>query len=81
MDFASGTDRIDLSAIDAIAGTAGDDAFAYIGAGAFTGVAGQLRAFTAEGYVQIYGDMDGDAFADLHIVAVGTQILVTDFVL
>ena len=27
-DFVSGTDRIDLSAIDAIAGTAGDDAFA-----------------------------------------------------
>jgi serralysin len=80
-DFASGTDRIDLSAIDAVAGTAGDDAFAYIGAGAFTGVAGQLRAFTAEGFVQIYGDMNGDALPDLHIVAVGTQILAGDFVL
>lgn len=80
-DFVSGTDRIDLSAIDAIAGSAGDDAFIYIGAGAFTGQAGQLRAFTSEGYLQIYGDMNGDAFPDLHIVAVGTQILVTDFVL
>jgi serralysin len=79
-DFVSGTDRIDLSAIDAIAGTPGDDAFAYIGAGAFTGVAGQLRAFTVEGYVQIYGDMNGDALPDLHIVATGTQILAADFI-
>ena len=80
-DFVSGTDRIDLSAIDAIAGSAGDDAFIYIGAGVFTGQAGQLRTFTSEGFLHIYGDTDGDTFADLHIVAVGTQILVTDFVL
>jgi serralysin len=80
-DFASGTDRIDLSAIDAIAGSAGDDAFTYIGAGAFTGLAGQLRALTVEGYIQIYGDMDGDALPDLHIVAIGTQILAGDFIL
>jgi serralysin len=79
-DFVSGTDRIDLSAIDAIAGNAGDDAFTYIGAGAFTGVAGQLRAFTAEGFLQIYGDTNGDALPDLHIVAVGTQILAADFI-
>jgi hypothetical protein len=80
-DFVSGTDRIDLSAIDANGGTAGDDAFTYIGAAAFTGLAGQLRALTLEGFVHIYGDTDGDAFPDLHIIAMGTQILAGDFVL
>ncbi|TMJ13827.1 MAG: calcium-binding protein, partial [Alphaproteobacteria bacterium] len=38
-------DKINLSAIDAIASTAGNDVFSFIGAGAFTGVAGQLRAY------------------------------------
>jgi serralysin len=80
-DFVSGTDRIDLSAIDANRGTAGDDAFTYIGAGAFTGAAGQLRSQVIGGQVHIYGDIDGNSVADLHIIASGTQILVTDFIL
>jgi serralysin len=80
-DFVSGTDKIDLSQIDANSGTVGDDAFNYIGAGAFTGLAGQLRAQVIGGQVHIYGDMDGDFRADLHIIAGGTQILVTDFML
>jgi serralysin len=80
-DFVSGTDRIDLGLIDANAGTAGDDAFTYIGAGAFTGVAGQLRTAVVGGQVHIYGDMDGDSGADLHIIASGTQILIGDFIL
>ena len=80
-DFVSGTDRIDLSAIDAVAGTPADDAFAFIGAAAFTGQAGELRAETFGNQVHIYGDLDGDTRADLHIIASGTQILATDFVL
>jgi serralysin len=80
-DFVSGTDKIDLSQIDANSGTAGDDAFTYVGAGAFTGSAGQLRAQVIGGQVHIYGDMDGNSVADLHIIASGTQILVTDFIL
>jgi serralysin len=80
-DFVSGLDKIDLSAIDAVAGTAADDAFTFIGAGAFSGQAGQLRFDVADGRVHIYGDVDGDGRADLHIVATGTQILVGDFVL
>ena len=79
-DFVSGTDRIDLSAIDAIAGTEANDAFTWIGAGAFTGVAGQLRAEVLGNQVHILGDMNGDGRADLHIIASGTQILVSDFV-
>jgi serralysin len=79
-DFVSGADRIDLSAIDANAGTAGDDAFAWIGAGAFTGAAGQLRAEAIGDQVHIYGDMNGDGRADLHIIASGTAILASDFI-
>ena len=79
-DFVSGTDRIDLSAIDANVGTAGDDAFAFIGAGAFTGQAGQLRYEVLQGQVHIYGDIDGDGGIDLHIVAAGTLLQAADFI-
>lgn len=81
LDFESGSDRIDLSLIDANRATEADDAFTWIGAGAFTGVAGQLRAEAIGGQVHILGDMDGDMRADLYIIASGTQILVSDFIL
>jgi len=81
LDFTSGTDKIDLSAIDANQMTAGDDAFSFIGANAFSGVAGQLRAEVLGGQLHILGDVNGDGRADLHIIASGTQILVSDFVL
>ena len=80
LDFTSGVDRIDLSAIDAIAGTA-DDAFAFIGTAAFSNQAGQLRFEAADGLVHIFGDVDGDGIADLHIIAGGPQVLAADFVL
>lgn len=80
-DFTSGVDRIDLSGVDAIQGTAQNDAFSFIGAGAFSGVAGQLRAVTVGSQIHIYGDTDGDLRADLHIIAGGTQILAADFIL
>ena len=80
-DFTSGTDKIDLSLIDANRTTAGDDAFSWIGANAFSGIAGQLRAEVLGGQVHILGDVDGDGRADLHIIASGTQILVSDFIL
>lgn len=59
---------IDLSAIDAVAGTAQNDAFAFIGTAAFGGVAGQLR-WQAEGAVQrVQGDVNGDCIADLTLL-------------
>ncbi|HZF95687.1 MAG TPA: calcium-binding protein [Allosphingosinicella sp.] len=73
LDFTSGADRIDLSRIDAKASTPGeDDAFAFIGAAAFSaagpGAAGELRAFNVSGNVwQVEGDMNGDGVADLVI--------------
>jgi len=79
-DFVSGTDKIDLSGIDAVAGTTANDAFTWIGAGAFTGAAGQLRAELLGDQIHILGDMNGDGRADLHIIANTTVILASDFV-
>ena len=69
LDFDAGAgDRIDLQAIDAVAATAGDDAFAFIGTAAFSGTAGQLRYEVIDGDAHILADRDGDAVADLQIV-------------
>lgn len=67
--FASGQDRIDLSRIDAnISNGAGDDAFTFIGDGAFSNTAGELRAFgDGMGGAFIQGDIDGDGAADITI--------------
>jgi Peptidase M10 serralysin C terminal len=80
-DFVPGEDRIDLSAIDAIAGTAPNDAFAFIGTAAFTGAAGQLRYAMAGGAAHIFADVDGNGLADLHIVAVTPMLTAADFIL
>ncbi|MBP0462387.1 M10 family metallopeptidase C-terminal domain-containing protein [Roseomonas sp. PWR1] len=60
-------DRISLSRIDARAGTAGDEAFTFIGTNAFTGVQGQLRAEAVTPGVRwrIEPDVNGDRAADL----------------
>jgi Ca2+-binding RTX toxin-like protein len=80
-DFSHG-DRIDLSAIDADPGLAGDQAFVFIGGGAFTGTAGQLRAVVTGGDTVVSGDLDGDRAADVQIVLTGAVALTaTDFAL
>ncbi len=65
-DFKRGNDKVDLSAIDAVAG-GGDNAFAWIGAAAFSGVAGQLRAYSSGGGHFVEGDVDGNGVADFTI--------------
>ena len=80
-DFTRKWDRIDLSGIDAIAGTPANDAFQFIGKNAFSGHAGELRYATANGSTIIYADVNGDAVADLQIVLDGKMTLAsTDFV-
>ncbi|MFP1631676.1 calcium-binding protein [Zhengella sp. ZM62] len=81
-DFLSGTDVIDLSALDADTGTAGDQAFTLVG-GAFTGAAGQLRIWEAAGLTFIEGDVDGNGHADFRIELLGTGLGIDagDFVL
>jgi VCBS repeat-containing protein len=63
LDFTRGSDRIDLSAIDANTLLAGDQTFSFIGSGAFTGAAGQLRY--AGGVLS--GDVNGNGTADFEI--------------
>jgi Ca2+-binding RTX toxin-like protein len=64
-------DKIDLSTIDADTdGTAGNQAFRFIGASAFSGVDGQLRF--AGGLLQ--GDTNGDRVADIEIRIVGALL-------
>jgi Ca2+-binding RTX toxin-like protein len=77
-DFVRGLDRIDLSGIDADPFTAGDQAFGFVGARGFLGVAGELRF--ANGAVQ--ADIDGDGRADLQIAVSGIAALAaSDFLL
>ena len=57
-------DRIDLKAIDADATQKGNQAFTFIGAAAFSNVAGQLHYQTGGGHTYLSGDVDGDGRAD-----------------
>jgi serralysin len=63
-DFGGG-DYIDLQLIDAITGTAVDDAFSWIGGNAFHKVSGELRFDVASG--NLSGDVNGDGKADFMI--------------
>lgn len=74
-DFTSGEDYVNLASIDANTRFAGDQAFDFIGARAFTG-AGQLRH--AGGILE--GDVDGDGVADFQISLTG-RLLETDILL
>jgi len=75
-------DLIDLSVIDANSGVVGNQAFTFIGAGLFTGVAGQLRYSIGGGVTTVAGDVNGDSASDFHIRLTGAIALVAgDFVL
>ncbi len=82
-DFAEGTDKIDVSVIDAIAGGI-DDAFTFLGTGAFTGTAGQLRYFlvdnagVANDFTLVELDGDGNAAADSQITLRGLHTLTSN---
>jgi hypothetical protein len=71
MDFAQGEDTIQLNQIDANVNAGGNQAFLWIGDGAFTGVARQLRYLQANGTTFVEGDTDGDGAADVIIALVG----------
>ena len=59
-------DRIDVSEIDAIAGTTDNDAFTFIGTAGFS-AAGQLRYQASGAVTLIEGDVNGDGTADFRI--------------
>ena len=82
-DFSrNGGDRISLRDIDANMATAADENFSFIGTGAFSGKAGELRYQEVQGAVFVEGDTNGDGNADfvLHIED-GQPLLATDFIL
>jgi serralysin len=79
LDFGE-KDRIDLSAIDAVAGGA-DDAFTFVER--FTGEAGQLKVRVFDDHTLVLGDLDGDREADFSILLQGVTsgVDASDFVL
>ncbi|RID90325.1 hypothetical protein D2N39_18340 [Gemmobacter lutimaris] len=81
-DFVSGTDKLNLAQIDANTGVAGDQAFTFLGTGAFTGVAGQLRLAVSGANSFLLGDTDGNGTADLNVALLGvTSIVAGDIIL
>ncbi|WP_342238050.1 calcium-binding protein [Inquilinus sp. OTU3971] len=75
-------DEIDLIAMDANSGADGNQAFSFIGANLYSGVAGQLRFSIANGVTTVAGDVDGDAVSDFHITLTGSiNLVAADFVL
>jgi Ca2+-binding RTX toxin-like protein len=70
-------DKLDLTGVDANSNLANDQAFTFLGAGAFTHLAGELRATaTASGNI-VQGDVNGDGVADFTFVVVGPASLVS----
>lgn len=67
LDFTAG-DTIRLASIDADATLDGDQAFTFVGAAAFSGTAGELRATVINGSTMITADVDGDKMADFGIL-------------
>jgi Ca2+-binding RTX toxin-like protein len=72
--FAAGEDVIDLSAIDANANIGGNQVFTWLGTGAFTSVAAQLRFDAVTG--DLLGDVNGDGVADFAVRLAGVAMLV-----
>jgi YD repeat-containing protein len=83
-DFTSG-DVVHLVTIDANSTVAGDQAFTFIGASAFTGTAGQLRSVQQSGNSWlVQGDVDGNGSADLTVTLTSADahaLTAADFVL
>lgn len=78
----SQNDKISLGGIDSNTLLSGNQAFTFIGAAAFSGVAGQLRYASSGGVTLVSGDVNGDGVADFQIELTGTLAPVaSDFVL
>jgi Ca2+-binding RTX toxin-like protein len=81
-DFAHGSDKVYLRAMDANPTLTGDQAFAFIGTGAFSGTAGQLRYKKGTADTIVSGDMNGDGVADFSITFTGLHTFsASDFTL
>jgi Ca2+-binding RTX toxin-like protein len=75
-------DVIDLRRIDANAVSSGSQAFNFIGTGAFTHHAGELRYEASGTDLYVYGDVNGDGVADFELKLLNVASLVAhDFIL
>jgi Ca2+-binding RTX toxin-like protein len=82
IDFTHGEDHIRLNFVDANIGLDGDQAFAFMGTGAFDGHAGELRYEQVSGNAYVSGDTNGDGIADFMFRLDGLHTLTTgDFTL
>lgn len=68
-------DTLDFRGIDANSLMAGDQAFSFIGSGAFTGQAGQLRTSTNGANTFVTGDINGDGVADFSLMIDGQHTI------
>ena len=81
MDFTRGTDKIDLSLIDADSTLAGNQAFSFAGAKPFFASAGDLYFKSTLVGALVEGDVNGDGVADFRVVLTGVYDLsAADFV-
>jgi VCBS repeat-containing protein len=84
-DFEHTQDRIDVHEIDSNSDAAGDQAFTFIGAQAFSHTAGELRAYQLEGSSwAVEGDVNGDGVADFYVqvnLAGPATLTASDFML
>lgn len=81
-DFTHGQDHIRLNLVDANTTVSGDQAFTWLGTGAFDGHAGELRYDQIGGNTYVSGDTNGDGIADFMIMVDGLHALVSnDFAL
>ena len=78
--FEGGLDQIDLRQIDANSILTGNQAFSFIGAAAFTGVAGQLRLVSGANSF-LLGDENGNGVADFEIALIAFAPSVNDILL
>lgn len=75
-------DKIDLQEIDANSTVGGNQSFKFIGAEAFSGSAGELKYVSKETYLFVYGDLDGDQYADFSLLVNDLgSLLSRDFIL
>ena len=81
-DFSHGSDRIDLSPIDANSQASGYQAFAFIGTAAFSHQAGEARFTRSAEGVTLMLDVNGDGLADASLLlAHATWLTATDLIL
>lgn len=84
-DYQIGQDRLNFARIDTNASLAGDQGFAFIGVGSFTGTGvAQIRYGSSGGDLLVLADINGDGAADMQIILqglAGQTLTAADFVL